>query len=234
MKSKIITKIVVNNKGGSIIKLITVFLVTVSFNLYAQGTINFGDGHGYQIRPVTPGYGDTFYTEQGFLFQVVVPTYGTIHTPYYDHIGIIPAGDVSGNMPYNSTAYLLFEQYASPDDYVSFSQTNGEAFGLTSVDLATTTPALVNYAVIFLGTKADGTTVEEDFSVTAGGTWDTYTFLNPGFASGLVSVDIKAKYLLMGNLGFVMTPVPEPSTFVLTTLALLAGWRTLRRRMRHQ
>jgi len=216
MKNKLINKIVV----------VTIFLVTISFNLHAQGTIDFDHGgHYYPVPGPTPGTPFYNYTEKGFLFQVIIPTLGTTRSPYYDNFGIVSAGFVAANSPYNSTAYLTFVQYASPDDYVSFSQTSSEAFGLISVDLATMVPALVNYAVTFLGTKADGAIVEQDFSVTAGGTWDTYYF-NSDFASDLVSVDILAPRLLMDNIVF----IPEPGTTALVALGLLACWRTLRKR----
>ena len=187
--------------------------------MHAQGIIDFGSG---QYQPPVHG-APTTYTEKGFLFQIIAPT------PAYplpnDFIYIIDAGSIDPYVPYNSTAYLAFFQVRSPDSYVTFGQTSGDAFGLISVQLANL-PSYPDYDVTFIGTKADGiTTVSQTFDIPAGSSFQNYYF-DSDFASGLVSVDIKTTQLLMDNLQF----IPEPTTITLLAFGFLAGFQAFRKR----
>jgi len=225
MKNKIIS-----------LKWITIAMFTiVSYNMHAQGIIDFGSGRYYTILIPDPAvigrYNPvSYYSEKGFLFNVVVPTLGTTHLPGYDTLSIL-SGELS-NYPYNSTAYLSFEQYRSPDDYVSFSQTSGNAFGLTSVDLANWPLSSVDLYVTFDGTKNEAgviTTVSQTFDLPAGSPFTTYYF-DPVFFSGLVSVDIKTSELFMDNLTF----IPEPASVTLLAFGFLAGFQAFRKRKHRQ
>ena len=208
------------------ISLIIIFLVTVSFRLHAQGVIDFDSGKYYAGIGTTPV--STYY-EKGFYFYVVVPTPG-IGGIKNDWLQVGGAGQIIGDTPYNPTAYLAFYQYYSPDDYVAFCQTSGELFGLSSVQLGImegVAAIMGDLPVTFEGIKAGGVTVYQTFTVLGSDwqNWQTFYF-DSDFSSGLLSVNILTKLLLMDNLQF----IPEPSTTILVSFGLLAGWRMLRRR----
>ena len=209
------------------IYLIIVFLVTVSFRLHAQGVIDFDSG--YMVRTGDFSSQVNTYYEKGFQFYVVVPTPG-IGGIKYDWLQVGGAGQIATGLPYNPTAGLTFQRFYSPDSYVAFCQTSGEAFGLSSVQLGTTWGITMNMGdlpVTFEGIKAGGVTVYQTFTVLGSDwqNWQTFYF-DSDFSSGLLSVNILTKLLLMDNLQF----IPEPSTTILVSFGLLAGWRMLRRR----
>jgi len=220
MKNKMINSKWVILRGTSII---VIFLITIPFNLHAQGIIDFDSGYEHLVLAPDniPGHAFDNYTEKGFLFTAVNPTLGTRPpTGGYDSIWIIPAGDIDPHISYNPTAYLTFEQARSPDSYVSFSQTSSDAFGLVSVQLAN-----LLSDVTFVGIKTDGSRVYQVFDASPASPWQTYYF-DSDFFSDLVSVDIKTTDLFMDNLTF----IPEPATVTLLVFGFLAGFQAFRKR----
>jgi hypothetical protein len=184
----------------------------------SQGTVTF-DG--------ASGFAGTSYSELGMGFRVVMPTPGQ-----HDDMGVGPAITGPSNVPYNSTPYMIFQQFYSPNDYVSLSLTNGSAFGLTSVQLADpNSPSYSLLPISFVGFKAGGLTVTNTFTTPGGGADHLLSYqFAPSFASGLLSVDIQAPRWAMDNLVW----VPEPSTVSLLglgALALLARQYKRRRRL---
>jgi hypothetical protein len=179
-----------------------------------QGTITFGG----QVSV----YG-TNYSEQGMLFQVLIPSPGS-GSPSYDSMGIIPPNTYN-NYATNGTPYLAFSQLLNPSDFVIFSLTNGNTFGLTSVSLGdplAPSPSLV--PIMFIGNLANGSNVTNTFTTPGNGANSllNYTFTS-AFASGLTSVDILATRWAMDNLVFGnVSQVPEPGAASLITVSLLA------------
>lgn len=177
-----------------------------------QGTINF-DARNNWIG--------TYYVELGIAFQVVLPRGGM-----YDYMGI---GLGAGNTPYNGTPWMGWIRQNNPYSYVSLNLTNGSLFGFSSVDLADPiAPSYSQLPITFLGFKPGGLTVTNTFTTPGGGasSFLTYQF-GPDFASDLLSVRIDAPRWAMDNLRW----VPEPSTYALLTLGLLAlAWGRFNRR----
>jgi hypothetical protein len=175
-----------------------------------QGTIVFGG----QVAP----YG-TNYIEVGMQFRVIIPTRGS-GDPSYDSM-VLASIPTAGNIPYSTTPYMAFFRQFSPDDYISFSLTNGNIFGLTSVDLADpNSPSLSPVPISFVGFLSNGSTVTNTFTTPGGGATTFQNYLFPSaFASGLTSVDIVATRWAMDNLVFT---VPEPGTVSLLIIGLLA------------
>lgn len=192
--------------------------VSGSDESFAQGqrTVVF-DGH-------VGAYGTNYY-ELGMRFRVDIPTFGSGSVggvsgyPTYDGMAIasIPT---AGNIPSNTTPYMAFFQQFSPDDYVSFSLTNGAAFGLKSVSLAdANSPSQAPVSITFAGHKSDGSAVSYSF-ITPGNNANSflnYTFPSD-FSAGLVGVDILASRWAMDNLVFT---VPEPGSSSVALLGLL-------------
>ena len=181
-----------------------------------QGTVTF-DAHS--------GFDGTNYSELGMQFRVVMPTGGL-----YDDMGI--GGPITGpsNVPYNSTPYMIFSRFYSPNDYVAFSLTGVSSFGLTSIQLADpNSPSYSLLPISFVGFKAGGITVTNTFTTPGSGADHllNYTFTSD-FASGLTTVDILAPRWAMDNLVFT---IPEPSAASLLAAGLLAfRWRVTGRR----
>ena len=145
----------------------------------AQGLVTF-NAHA--------NWGGTNYVEQGVQFRV---TGGGSS----DRIYIMPAN----NYPYNATPWMEF-YYQS--DYLAFSLTNGNTFGLMSVALADlTVPSLQPFVITFNGFKADGSQVSMVFNTPGNraNSFETYLF-DADFASGLTNVAIHANGWAMDNL----------------------------------
>jgi hypothetical protein len=198
------------------LRCLAVISITLSGTLAAQsqGTINF-DAHA--------SFTGTNYSELGMLFQVIIPTRGN-GSPTYDSMAGLPAILGPSNVPSNSTPYMIFLRQFSPDDYVSFSLTNGYTFGLTSVNLADpNSPSLAPVPISFVGLLANGFTVTNIFTTPGGGATSflNYTF-NSAFVSGLTSVEILSTRWAMDNLVFGnVAQVPEPGVGSLLLLGLL-------------
>ncbi len=187
-----------------------------------QGTVTF--------NPIPPSLGGTYnYHEQGMLFRVAAdPPHivydltfrgGTQYSPY---------------SPYNGTPYMTFHT-AGQSNYVVLSLTNGNTFGLMSVDLAD--PQNLSYApqipVSLIGVKTDNSVVTATFTTPIGGTTNFTSFqFGSDFASGLTRVEIPSWVWAMDNLVF-DNVVPEPGSGGLALLALVVfGVRAACRRWR--
>ena len=109
-------------------------------------------------------------------------------------------------------------------------QTNGSAFGLTSVSLADpNSPSLSPVSITFEGFKLDGSVVTNTFTTPGNGADHLLNYqFNSDFSSGLTSVEIHSTRWAMDNLVF---NVPEPSVAALLGLGLLGC--ILRKRAGH-
>lgn len=171
-----------------------------------QGTITFN---------ADPYFSGTDYYEPGMWFHVTVPP----GSHSYDDMGIIPP--FYQGIPQSSTPFMLFYQQYNPQDYVVFSLTNGNTFGLTSVLLADPTSASTSpVSITFEGFRGDGSVVTNTFTTPGNGAdhFLSYQF-SPDFASGLGSVEIHSTRWAMDNLAF---NVPEPGVGSLLAVSLLA------------
>jgi len=185
------------------LRLVIAATMAAPFAAPGQGTVVFSGQIGL--------YG-TNYFESDVWFRVIVPTPGT-GSPDYDSMVKAPI-PTPANIPYSTTPYLAFFRQFSPDDFVSFSLTNSNAFGLSSVDLADpVSPSLSPVPIMFKGYKTDGSSVTNTFTTPGGGatTFLNYTFTS-AFADGLTGVDILASRWAMDNL---VVTIPEPSAAAL-------------------
>jgi 6-phosphogluconolactonase (cycloisomerase 2 family) len=82
-----------------------------------------------------------------------------------------------GSLSANTSVFVPF-------DRITMLRTDGKRFDLSSIALSTT--ASSGQSVTFTGTKADGTTVTQTFTVPGGGAFSTFTF--PSSFTGLKSV----------------------------------------------
>jgi hypothetical protein len=204
------TKSPINRASALIAAALVVFGLSQS---HGQGTITFNGG---------AGISSTFYYEAGLWFNVMIPS-GSGH----DDMGIVRP--IYGNLPQNTSPFMLFYQQFNPYDYVELTYTNG-AFGLSSVRLADpTSPSLSPVSISFVGHFAAGSTVTNTFTTPGNGAtiFAAYTFTSD-FRSGLTHVDVFAPRWAMDDLAFT---VPEPSAVSLLLLGLLAlSWRAVRKR----
>lgn len=162
----------------------------------AQGIVTF-DQPG-----VTNGIGySSLWYHGGMSFKVGNRTWP------YDSIAHVGVG-LEGH-PNNATPHLEYVNTLGIPQYVVFTLTNDNSFGLVSVDLAdSVAPSLTPVGIVFNGFKADGSIVSQTFTVGGGGstTFETFQF-NPEFAFGLTRVEIPSPAWAMDNLVW----VPEPS-----------------------
>jgi hypothetical protein len=136
--------------------------------------------------------------------------------------------------PYNGTPWMAFHT-AGESNYVVFSLTNGNTFGLMSVDLAD--PLSYSYAqqitVSLKGVRSDNSVVMASFTTPIGGITNFTTFqFGADFDSGLARVEILSPVWAMDNLVFVNV-VPEPGFSALALVGLIVfGLRAAVRRWR--
>ncbi len=196
-----------NNKN-SLLAFAFYVLLMFGADVQGQGTVTF-NGHA--------GLSSSYYEELGLWFQASGA----------DGMAIVSPG--SANLPQNSSAYMIWYRQLNPFNYVSLSMADGSLFGLTSVQLADpTAPSSSLLPITFLGFRSDGSTVSQTFTTPGGGanSFLTYQF-GPEFASGLLSVRIDAPRWAMDNLVW----IPEPSTYALLGLGLLAlAWQRFHQR----
>lgn len=196
---------------------VILLLLVIPFVMHGQGTITFN---------ANPTFNGTDYYELGMGFHVVMPS----PQPYHDWI--VGAPGTYANEPLNPTPYIFFYRQNSPDNYVSFSLTNGSLFILNSVQLADpNAPSYSLLPITFIGFLADGSTVSQTFTTPGGGanSFLTYQF-GPDFASGLLSVKIDAPRWAMDNLVYV---IPEPSVVSLVLVGSGVFVYVRRRRRKH-
>jgi hypothetical protein len=123
-----------------------------------------------------------------------------------------------------------------PDNVIELSRTDGQAFDLLSIDLARNFAFDPAPTVHFVGIRADGSTVEQSFTVTVPvGTAEFETFAFSGF-SGVTSVSWGQPQLSDGLHQFtdivIAGAVPEPSTLGLLAAGLSISWTIGSRRGR--
>jgi hypothetical protein len=190
--------------------LVTVLLTLVGAStVQAQGIVTFdypwlNNGASFYWR---------YYDSSGMWIHVV-------HAPgpQYDDMARIGGG--LAEHPNNGTPHMEFTQTPGYFEYVSFSLTNGNSFGLISVDLADpVAPSLAPIDIMFIGLFGDGSTVTNIFTTGGGNSssFQTYNFISD-FASGLLSVSIPSPTWAMDNIVF----VPEPGAGSLLVAGLLA------------
>ena len=185
----------------------------------------FTQGQGTITFDASAGLSSTYYYETGMWFHVIIPSGNS-----YDDMGIIGPIPQNSNVPQNSTPYMLWLRQFNSSDYVAFSLTNSNTFGLTSVKLADpNSPSSSQVPISFIGFLGNGSSVTNTFTTPGGGatTFQNYVF-TAAFASGLTSVDILAPRWAMDNLVFT---VPEPAA---VSLFLLGSGICLYVRQRHQ
>ncbi len=211
------------NRSGWIPRLLAVLTVLNAVLAQGQGAVTFD--------AVPLPFGRTNYYEVGMQFRVVIPTRGT-GSPSHDGMVIEPP-HAYANLPSNSTPYMIFLRQFSPDDYVAFSLTNGNTFGLTKVDLADPySPSSSAVPITFKGYKPNGSTVSQTFSTPGNG---ANSFLNyqfdSAFASDLTSVEILSTRWAIDNLVFT---IPEPGSGSVFLLGLLClGFRQFKNPSHH-
>jgi hypothetical protein len=175
-----------------------------------QGTITFD--------PYPPPLGSTFdYYEQAMWFLVAADPPHILYDPM-----VRMSSSYSPYYPYNGTRWMQFHT-GSESNYVVFSLTNGNTFGLMSVDLADplSFSATQQIIVSFSGVRADSSMVTASFLTPIGGTTNFTTFqFGADFASGLTSVKIPSRVWAMDNLVF-GNVVPEPGSSALGLVGLM-------------
>jgi hypothetical protein len=199
----------------AVLTALSILIIRPIANVHAQGVVTFNQpwlDNGIAYSPLF------FYS--GTSFGV-----GSRVWPY-DNMALVGAG-LAGH-PNNGTPHIEFVNTLGTEQYIVFSRTNGNAFGLTSVDLADpVAPSLLPVSITFNGFKGDGSTVSQTFTTAGGGISSFQTFqFNAAFASDLARVEIPSPFWAMDNIVF----VPEPATASLIAIGLLAlgGWRTKR------
>lgn len=205
----------VGSRGKSLsAALSAAFLLTLApWVVQAQGTITFD--HPW----TTNGIG--YFGMATFDGMAVRPE------PRFPHGDLAHVGGGLTGHPNNGTPHIEFNDPLGLSMYVGFSLTNGNTFGLISVDLADpVSPSLTPVDITFNGFKWDGSTVSQTFTVSGGGstTFQTYQF-TASFALGLTRVEIPSPAWAMDNLVW----IPEPSATSLLLVGLLA-WAIGRRR----
>jgi hypothetical protein len=202
--------------------LIPAALLLLGGHARGQGTVTF--------NPFPPPLGGTYnYYEQGMWFRVAADPPHIVYDPM-----VRTGTEYSRYSPYNGTPYMTFHT-AGDSNYVVLSLTNGNTFGLTSVDLAD--PQNLSLApqitISLQGVKADNSVVMATFTTPIGGITNFTTFqFGSDFASGLTRVTIPSSVWAMDNLVF-DNVVPEPGSGGLVLVALVVfGVRAARRRRR--
>jgi len=201
-----------------LLSLVAAAVLVVEAIVQAQGTITF-DGAAL--------FSGLAYTESGMMFQVVLPQGGTP-----DYMAVMRGITGPSNVPYNPTPYMIWLRQFNSYDHVSLSVNSGSTFGLTSVQLAdANSPSLSPVPILFVGYMAGGSTVTNTFTTPGNGADHLLDYqFTPGFADGLVSVDIFAPKWAMDNLAFT---IPEPSAGALVLAVVACGFgraRATRRR----
>lgn len=201
--------------------LVAVGLIFRSFGgAHGQAVITFNDPW---VNNGVGGFVLDYY--DGFSFRVTNHTWPFAYPKQIGAIG--PAG-----YPHNGTPVAAFINSYTTAQAVVFARTNaarfgdygftwGAPFGLVSVDLADPiAPSPEAIEIVFNGYRADGSVVSQSFVVGGGGssTFQTYYF-GPGFAHGLVRVEIPSGRWAMDNIVW----VPEPGAWLLFGVGL-AGW----------
>jgi hypothetical protein len=193
--------------------LVAILLLAAVEEAPAQSVITFNEP--WLSAPGIVRYAD--YYEQGLWFRVV-NSYQQL--PASDLVRWSAAAGAA--MPYNGTPFMQYARYRY-DDHVLFTQTDGSAFGLVSVDLAEDqAPSLTPIPITFTGYRPGyyEPYVSVTFTTAGGGTSAFETlYFPPEFAAGLVRVEIPSTRWAMDNLVWV---VPEPATVRVFLLGLLA------------
>lgn len=152
-------------------------------------------------------YLGTSYTEDGFVF--------TSSGPGPDRLGA-PA------LTYNNGSYAFGQ---TPLGTTTLSTADSSLFSISSLNLARS-PWIWNTTVTFIGTKADSSTVSQNFTFT-NNNWNTLTF-GAGFTN-LASLQwTQSSIYFVDNLN--VAAVPEPETYAMLLAGLgLVGWARRRR-----
>jgi hypothetical protein len=203
---------------GACLLLVVAQLVLGGYAL-AQGTFTV------TFTPTGP-YGYTYnWYESGVWFRVAADPPHIVYDP------MILVGTAYSP---NGTPFLEFRT-GSDSNYVVFSLTNGNTFGLTSVDLLDPVGLSLTQQITmsFSGVRADNSVVTAFFTTPIGGTTNFTTFqFGSDFAAGLTTVRIPSRVWAMDNVVF-GNVVPEPRAITLGLLALMVlGGRAARRRWR--
>jgi hypothetical protein len=189
----------------------------------AQGTVTFNSP--WINLGVSSSY--NYYDATGMWFRVAADP------PHFVYDPMVRIGSYHYDQaPYNGTPYMTFAT-TGQSNYVVLSLTNGNTFGLMSVDLAN--PQYLSptqqITISLNGVRADNSVVAATFTTPIGGVTNFTTFqFGSDFASGLTQVRIPSPVWAMDNLVF-GNVVPEPGCGGLALLALMVfGFRAARRR----
>ncbi len=167
------------------------------------------------------------YSSQGFSLSAINPPTGFLsgfeaHGPN----SLFYAGEIG---------VVAFAPASPPDNVISLTQENGQPFSILSIDLARNFAFDPAPTVDFTGTRSDGSTVSESFTVTVPlGTAAFQTFDFTGFTD-LVAVSWGQPVLADGLNQFAnihLATVPEPSAVLLMALgtSMSLGFQYLARR----
>jgi hypothetical protein len=171
------------------------------------------------------------YDQGGMTFRVTTPPLAPEPIFYIARLGSF----ITGGVPYNNTPRLAWNNNTSfQQEFVVFSLTNGDTFGLLSVDLADRYVRSEPVSITFKGYRPDNSMVTATFATPGGFTefFQNYAF-PPEFANGLSRVEIPSRAWSMDNL--IINPIPEPGTLALfgSGLLLLGAWAARKRRQVH-
>lgn len=157
------------------------------------------------------GYAGTSYTEDGFIFTSTGPG---------------PDRVVAPSITYNSGSYSLGETLFGT---TTLSTVNNSLFSISSLNLLRL-PLWFNSTVTFIGTKADASTVTQNFTFNNNG-WNALSF-NPVF-TGLASLKWSQGVTVYVVDNLEVSAVPEPGIYamLLTGIGLLG---LVRRRQQDQ
>lgn len=200
-----------------------VLLLVTANSAYAQGriqTIYFYAG----VLPPGTDRGLTQYRELDMRFYGLPGEYAPMFGQY--------SGSEEG-YPCNGTQYIGLAAH----DSLGFARTNGQSFGLVSVDLAEySTLFQTPKAIPFVGYRPDGSTVKNIFTTDGiidglGPREDFQTFYFDSRFDNVVKVEVYATGFMMDNL-VVKPAVPEPQTWALLALGGAAMLLDARRRRR--